>query len=163
MTQRNSQHNADIISPAAIYPGFIPLFNNGAFPISAFKRDTLWSQLNDLFRKYTDRNQLRRQQAIHCGKNFLDELFPLASGSHHDVTQYHIYYQHFCAITADGKCMGLKKSGQFSGFNGPRENPSSIMLKTGDLQVEIQIEPTSPIGAADKAGITDIKIQEGGK
>ena len=163
MTQRNTHQDAEIISQAAVYPGFTSFFNNGTFPLSALKRDTLWSQLNDLFRKYTHRNQARRQQVIHTGKNFLDEVFPLASGSHHDVTQYHVYYQHFCVITSAGECMGLKNSTQFAGFNGPRENPNTIMLKNDDLQVEIQMGPSSHVGATDKAGITDINIQEGGK
>ncbi len=119
--------------------------------------------MNDLLTTHLATMCIFPEQVIHCGKNFLDEVFPLASGSHHDVTQYHVYYQHFCVITAAGKCMGLKNSTQFAGFSGPRENPSSIMLKNDNLRVEIQIEPISHIGATDKAGITDIKIQEGGK
>ncbi len=163
MTQRNSHHNTEIISQAAVYPGFTAFFSEDVFPPTTLKPGTLWTQLNNLFRKFTHNSLQRRQQVIECGRDFLDKVFPLAGGSHHDVTQYHVYYEHFCVITESGKCMGLKNSAQFAGFYGPRENPNTILLKNQDLQVEIQIDPMSNIGATDKAGVADIKVERSGK
>ena len=158
MTQRDSIHNTEIFSQSAVYPGFIEFFSTDVFPVTTIQRDGIWSQLNNLFRKFSLWSKEHQQQVVQCGRDFLDEVFPLADGSHHDVSQYHVYYEHFCVITEDGQCMGLKNSGQFAGFNGSRENPSAIFLKDRDLLVEIQIDPTTHAGAADMAGVADIKI-----
>ena len=142
MTQRNTIQNTHVFSQTAEYPRFTEFFSTDVFPLATFSHNDLWSQLNNLFRKFSLWSHEHRQQVVRCGRDFLDEVFPLAAGSHHDVTQYHIYYRHFCAITSDGECMGLKNSAQFAGFNGSRDYPNTIFLMDQGLRVELQIDPT---------------------
>ena len=108
-------------------------------------------------------SQQLRQKPIQSERDFLDEVFPLAEDSHRNVTHYYVYFQHLCAVTGDGKCTGLKKSAQFTDFNGPSENPNTILLNNRDYRVEIQIDPMSRIGSMDKAGIASIGIAEAAK
>ena len=105
-------------------------------------------------------SQKRRQQLFRGGRDFLDEVFPLAETSHRNVTHYYVYFQHLCAITGEGICTGLKKSAQFTDFNGSPENPNTILLNSRDYRVQIQIDPMSKPGLLDKAGIANIRIEE---
>ncbi len=99
------------------------------------------------------------QQVIAQGRDFLDKMFPLTQGSHHDVTTYHIYYQNFCAILNNGQFVGLQSSPQFVGYNGCKEKPDALLLKHNDLHVEIQIDPQSFIGKNDAAHVENIKVE----
>ena len=105
--------------------------------------------MSDLLKKFTSRSQARDQETMCCGRDFLDEFFPLAGSSHHNVAQYQVYYQHLCVVTDAGKCLGLKHSAQFDGFYGSRENPDTILLKDRGVHVEIQIDPMSKPGSTE--------------
>lgn len=71
----------------------------------------------------------------------LDQTFPLATGSHQDVTAYLVYFEHLLAIQADGNTSGLLQPTQFVKCQGSHENPLAIVLEHDGMQVEI--EPAS--------------------
>ena len=104
-------------------------------------------------------NPVRGNRVIDYGRNFLDSATPLAIGSHSDVTAYLVQNQGFQAQLADGQVVGLRQPEQFIGFVGKTYNPSFILLKNNDLHIEIQVDSSSQVGAADKAGVKDIVLE----
>jgi malate synthase len=104
-------------------------------------------------------NAQRGQQVIAKAKDFLDEVFPLDQGSHHDVTSYVVYYHHLLAFFVDGRQTGLKKPCQFVAINGQKADPESLLLKNNGLHVEIKFDRNGKNGISDKANIDDILIE----
>ena len=104
-------------------------------------------------------NEARANRVIAYAKRFLDQTFPLAKGSHHNVTSYLVYYQHLLALFPDGSTVGLKTPNQLVALRGSKNEPTSLLLKNNGLHVEIEIDRKGSIGATDFAGIQDIKIE----
>lgn len=104
-------------------------------------------------------NPARGQQVIQAGRDFLDEIFPLETGSHHNVSSYVVYYQHLLAFFADGGETGLQDPGQFVALNGHKENPESILLKNNGLHVELVFDRHGEVGKNDLANLQDIQIE----
>lgn len=103
-------------------------------------------------------NPVRGEKVIAFAKNFLDETFPLAQGSHADVESYHIENEVLVAIV-NGQATGLELEEQLVGYNGDALNPSEIVLKNNGLHVIIEIDANSPIGQTDKAGVKDVTLE----
>ncbi|ROS05456.1 malate synthase [Sinobacterium caligoides] len=103
-------------------------------------------------------NPVRGAKAIAYGRDLLDQSAPLANGSHADVTAYRV---------ADGKLiveLGDKQSELadprlFVGYQGDASTPSAILIKHHNLHLEIQINAATPIGQADRAGVSDILVE----
>jgi len=104
-------------------------------------------------------NPARGEQVIAKAKDFLDDVFPLESGSHKDVSSYVVYYHHLLAFFEDGSQVGLKQPCQLVAVNGQRSEPEAILLKNNGLHVEIQFDRNGKNGAKDKANINDIVIE----
>ena len=104
-------------------------------------------------------NKARESRVIHYAKDFLDEVFPLNSGSHHDVTSYVVYFNNLLAFFADGCSTGICDPKQFVALCGHKSEPSCIVLKNNGLHVEVQIDRSHFIGANDLAGVSDIKVE----
>ena len=103
-------------------------------------------------------NPVRGEKVIAFAKNFLDETFPLAQGSHADVEQYRIENNALVAVI-NGQATTLKSAEQLVGYNGETANPSEIVLKNNGLHVIIEIDANSPIGKTDKAGVKDVTLE----
>lgn len=103
-------------------------------------------------------NPVRGAKVIEFAKNFLDETYPLVSGSHGDVTAYAIKDGKLVATLADGETT-LKDSQQLQGYNGNSDEPSEIILKNNGLHTIIQIDKTSQIGQSDTAGVKDVILE----
>lgn len=73
----------------------------------------------------------------------LDQHFALQEGSHKDVKQYIVYFNHVMAFFTDGSHCGLENSKQFVGFLGHRETPAAILLKKDNVHVEMIITNNS--------------------
>jgi len=71
--------------------------------------------------------------------NFLDSNYPLNEGSHHDVTQYRVYFERLVAHLKSGRCVGLVIAGQFSDYDGDKECPEMIVFDNGEKQAELQL------------------------
>lgn len=104
-------------------------------------------------------NEARGKHVIEYARDFLDEVFPLETGSHHDVVSYVVFYQHLLAFFPDGTECGLKTPCQFVALTGHKSEPESILLKNNGLHVEIQFDKTGSNGAKDLAHIQDIVIE----
>lgn len=102
-------------------------------------------------------NPVRGAKVVEFAKNFLDETFPLQSGSHADATAYTIKDGQLSVSLGDTKT--TLKDNKLAGFNGATDEPTEIILKNNGLHVIIQIDPNSPIGKDDKAGVKDVVLE----
>ena len=103
-------------------------------------------------------NKVRGDKVIEWSREFLDRAAPLESGSHKDVTEYSIASGQFTA-TIDGNEVRLQEPDVYVGYAGDKENPTSILLRNNGLYLDIQIDPESPVGSTDKAGVKDIVVE----
>ncbi|EXR81297.1 malate synthase G [Acinetobacter baumannii] len=104
-------------------------------------------------------NPVRGAKVIEFAKNFLNEIFPLAQGSHTDATKYAIEQNKLVVTLKDGTKTGLAHEAQFVGFNGEEANPSEVVLLSNGLHVIIEIDANSPIGQTDLAGVKDLTLE----
>ncbi|MCE5288497.1 MAG: malate synthase G [Nocardiaceae bacterium] len=104
-------------------------------------------------------NKVRGDKVIAFARDFLDEAAPLATGSHVGSTKYAVVDGKLQVTLADGSTTGLKDEAEFVGYNGEPASPKAVLLKHNGLHVEIDIDPTSPIGQTDPAGIKDLVLE----
>ncbi|EYR90504.1 malate synthase G [Acinetobacter baumannii 25569_5] len=104
-------------------------------------------------------NPVRGAKVIEFAKNFLNEIFPLAQGSHADATKYAIEQNKLVVTLKDGTKTGLAHEAQFVGFNGEEANTSEVVLLSNGLHVIIEIDANSPIGQTDLAGVKDLTLE----
>ncbi|MDC4335130.1 malate synthase G [Acinetobacter baumannii] len=104
-------------------------------------------------------NPVRGAKVIEFAKNFLNEIFPLAQGSHADATKYAIEQNKLVVTLKEGTKTGLAHEAQFVGFNGEEANPSEVVLLSNGLHVIIEIDANSPIGQTDLAGVKDLTLE----
>jgi len=106
-------------------------------------------------------NAARGAAVVDKAAAFLDETFPLASGSHRDVTGYHVVkhddIRHFEVNTAAGRT-GLRDPSAFVGYGGT-EARGELVLRHNGLHVILIIDPASAIGATHKAGLSDVIVE----
>jgi malate synthase len=105
-----------------------------------------------------DYNRARGDEVIRRGRAFLDEHFPLASGSHADATSYAVDGDGV-AVTLDGDVVRLADPAQLVGFRGATGAPEAVLLVHHGLHVEIQVDREDPIGATDAAGVKDLLLE----
>lgn len=104
-------------------------------------------------------NPVRGAKVIAFAKNFLDQTFALVQGSHADATQYAVVNNQLKVTLKDGSTTTLAHESKFVGFNGDAAAPSEVVLKNNGLHVLIQIDPNSPIGQTDAAGVKDLVLE----
>ncbi|WP_330211993.1 malate synthase G [Pseudomonas sp. Z18(2022)] len=104
-------------------------------------------------------NPVRGAKVIAFARAFLDQAFPLSSGSHTAVSRYGIEGAALQVTLNDGSQTGLANAAQYIGYQGSLADPTAILLKNNDLHVEIQVDRQSDIGQADAAGVKDLLIE----
>ncbi|TDR51882.1 malate synthase [Halomonas ventosae] len=109
--------------------------------------------------KGTSFNPKRGEKVIGYARGVLDRAAPLATGSHHDAVKYALRDGHLVVSLDGGRETGLKDPGKLVGFNGPAESPESVLLVNHGLHLEIQIDPSHPIGKTDPAGVKDVVVE----
>ena len=88
----------------------------------------------------------RGAQVIAAADALLDELFPLASGSHADVTAYSV---------VDGALVpALADPAQLAGHG-----EGAILLHRNGLHVELRIDPEHRVGRQHHAGVADVVLE----
>lgn len=99
----------------------------------------------------------RRDAVVVRAAQFLDEAFPLASGSHSGVSEYRADADGLVAIM-DGAEVRLADP---SAFIGTRQEggDTAYVLRHHGLHVELVINPDHPIGAASDSGLRDVVIE----
>ncbi|MEV0686443.1 malate synthase G [Nocardia sp. NPDC050378] len=109
--------------------------------------------------KGTGYNRVRGDKVIEWGRNFLDDAVTLITGSHIGSSYYKIVDGELEVGLEDGTDIGLADPSQLVGYLGDPEAPTSVLLKHNGLHIEIQIDPNSPIGSTDSAGVKDIVLE----
>jgi malate synthase len=109
--------------------------------------------------KGTSYNRVRGDKVIAYARKFLDEAVPLSSGSWADTTRLSVDDGQLQVATADGS-VGLASPEKFIGYTGELGSPAwSVLLVNHGLHIEILIDPESPIGKTDAAGIKDVVLE----
>ena len=104
-------------------------------------------------------NPVRGAKVIEFAKNFLNENFALATGSHADATKYAVENNQLVVTLKDGSQTKLAHEAQFVGYNGEEAAPNEIVLLNNGLHVIIVVDATSPIGQTDAAGVKDLVLE----
>ncbi|WP_121611251.1 malate synthase G [Mesobacillus foraminis] len=104
-------------------------------------------------------NPVRGNKVIQYAKEFLDQTVPLKDASHHDAVKYQIVNRELAAVLQNGEKATLIEGEKLAGYRGRPEEPAAVLLKNNDLYLEIQIDPSHPIGKSDKAGVKDIVLE----
>jgi len=99
-------------------------------------------------------DQARGDRVVAWGRAFLDDSLPLATGSWSEVSCISQTQDGFCA---DG--VGLAHPEQFIGCVGGGDDINGYVFKNNDLHIIINVDSASVIGAADRAGISDIRME----
>jgi len=109
--------------------------------------------------KGTSYNRVRGDKVIAYARKFLDEAVPLASGSWTGATGLSVEDGQLQVATADGS-VGLASPEKFIGYTGELGSPDwSVLLVNHGLHIEILVDPQSPIGKTDAAGIKDVVLE----
>lgn len=109
--------------------------------------------------KGTSYNRVRGDKVIAYARGFLDQAVPLASGSWADATGISIADGQL-QITLGTDSTGLAQPEKFVGYSGELGSPSwSVLLVNHGLHIEILIDPESPVGATDRAGVKDVVLE----
>ena len=95
-------------------------------------------------------NPKRGEKVVAFAKNFLDETFPLAQGSHADATQYAVEANALVVTLKDGSKTTVADAAKFVGYNGEASAPTEIVFKNNGLHAIVQI---------DAAGVKDVVLE----
>jgi len=104
-------------------------------------------------------NKVRGDKVIAYARNFLDQAVPLAVGSYSDITALKVSDGRLIVTLDEGRDTTLAQPAQFVGYTGNPATPDSVLLVNHGLHIDIQIDPESPIGKTDKAGIKDVILE----
>ncbi|MCQ4364619.1 malate synthase G [Mycobacterium gordonae] len=104
-------------------------------------------------------NKVRGDKVIAYARKFLDGAVPLASGSWVDATGLSIDGGQL-QVALGSESTGLADPSKFVGYSGELGSPGwSVLLVNNGLHIEILIDPQSPIGQTDAAGIKDVILE----
>ncbi|MEE8338623.1 MAG: malate synthase G, partial [Xanthomonadales bacterium] len=158
---------ATIAGPQLVVP-----VSNARFALNA--ANARWGSLYDAFygtdliaeddgcEKGASFNPVRGEKVINMAAGFLDDVFALARGSHRDVTAYDVDNSVSPARLRislnDGGTTDLARPGQFTGYQHSAQT-LVILLKNNGLHVELQIDPTHPIGKMSASGMKDVILE----
>ena len=104
-------------------------------------------------------NEKRGAKVIEYARYVLDRTVPLKKGSHIDSTGYAVVKGALVVTLKGGTTTALADPKQLVGYQGDAAQPSSVLLVHNGLHLDIQINPKSPIGANDPAGVSDLVVE----
>jgi malate synthase len=104
-------------------------------------------------------NPVRGAKVIAFAREFLDQVAPLAHGSHVLATSYRAEGGNLSVTLSNGSTTGLRSPFQFVGYQGDARSPSSVLLQHNGLHVDIRIDRGTPIGKTDAAGVHDVVVE----
>jgi malate synthase len=122
-------------------------------------------------------NPVRGAKVFAWTKRFLDEVAPLAAGSHAEVRGYAVQdgrlvvsrssvadtwagsALRMTGLGGSAHLIGLADPAQFVGYRGDPAEPRAILLRHNGLHIEIQIDSRHYIGKSDAAGVADVLVE----
>ncbi|MAA74001.1 MAG: malate synthase G [Salinisphaeraceae bacterium] len=154
---------ADLAGPQLVVP-----VDNARYALNA--ANARWGSLYDALygtdilpegpgtEKGNSYNPERGKLVVAEAAKLLDEIFPLAQGSHADATAYRVDGGLLDVELADGSSSALKDANQFAGYRGD-STLEGVLLRNNGLHAEIQIDPSHPIGKDHAAGVKDVLME----
>ncbi|HEU4361278.1 MAG TPA: malate synthase G [Mycobacterium sp.] len=106
-----------------------------------------------------DYNPVRGAKVIAYARKFLDDSVPLGSGSWVQAKSFTVADGRLAVTLTDGLATTLAEPEQFAGYTGDADTLDSVLLIHHGLHIEILIDPDSPIGKTDTAGIKDVVLE----
>ncbi len=103
-------------------------------------------------------NPERGKKVMAYASKFLDEAIPLEKGMHSDVTKFVIVSGKLNAMLVDGSTTNLRQTEQFVGHTTDT-NLKSLLFKNNGLYIELQFDPTHPVGKDHPAGVKDVLLE----
>ncbi|WP_375499172.1 malate synthase G [uncultured Jatrophihabitans sp.] len=100
----------------------------------------------------------RGAEVVAWTRAFLDRAVPLANGSHANADRYAVF-DGALAVAVEGAWSALVDPSAFTGWTGPADDPSSVLLTHHGLGVEIVFDSDTPVGRTDIAGVSDVVIE----
>lgn len=104
-------------------------------------------------------NPVRGAKVIEYARYVLDRTVPLKKGSHIDSVKYTIQNGKLAVKLADGTRTSLLDASQLVGFTGEEKAPTSVLFCHNGLHLDLQINPSTAIGATDAAGVSDLIVE----
>ncbi|WP_298438024.1 malate synthase G [Ottowia sp.] len=104
-------------------------------------------------------NPKRGAKVIDWARHMLDRVAPLKKGSHVGSRAYAVKDGELVVTMADGRKSKLEYPRQFVGYQGDAKKPGSVLLVHNGLHLDIRIDPLSPIGKTDPAGMADVVVE----
>jgi len=103
-------------------------------------------------------NKVRGAQVVARAKQVLDQAAPLADGSYAAATEFAVEDGRLVVRIGQGGT-GLRRPEQFAGYLGDAAAPTAVLLRNNGLHLELVIDRSSPIGAEDPAGLSDVVME----
>lgn len=104
-------------------------------------------------------NPVRGAKVIAYARHVLDRTAALKKGSHLDSTGYQVVDGALLVTLKNGTTTGLARPAQFVGHQGDAAAPSGVLLQHNGLHLDLRIDRTTPIGAGDAAGVSDLVLE----
>jgi len=104
-------------------------------------------------------NKVRGAKVMERAKIFLDQVLPLAKGSHADVRLYGVAEGELFAEFAPGDRSALQKPEQFIGCEGRPERPTGVLFDHEGGNILLRIDRRHVIGRDDPAGVADVLLE----
>lgn len=104
-------------------------------------------------------NPRRGAKVIAWVRDFLDTSIPLEGASWTDVETFAVKDGTLSISATDGEHMALADEGHFAGYLGDSAAPSHILFRNHGIHIEIVIDASTPIGKADPAHISDVRLE----
>ncbi|MBX4897597.1 malate synthase G [Rhizobium bangladeshense] len=104
-------------------------------------------------------NPKRGEKVIAWVRDFLDTAAPLQDSSWKDVGSFAVKDGTLAVKSVDGEQTRLGDGGHFAGYRGDAAAPTHILLKNNGIHIDIVIDPTTAIGKADPAHISDVWLE----
>jgi len=104
-------------------------------------------------------NAARGAKVIAYARSLLDQVAPLAAGSHAHATRYLVVGDRLQVTLNDGAQTPLANAVGFVGWRGSPDQPSGILLRHHGLHVDICIDRNHSVGKSDAAGIADVLVE----
>ena len=156
--------NVDYEISSVAGPQLVVPVDNARYALNA--ANARWGSLYDALygtdvipgKKFKDYNSERANKVVDYVRNFLNEIAPLEKIDWKEISKIFIEKNTLLFLSGSEKFQ-LKNTDQFIGFNGDKDNPSSILIKNNNLHIEIKIDSNSIVGKNDKAFISDIIVE----
>lgn len=102
---------------------------------------------------------VRGASVVEWVRRFLDDVVPLDGGSHSGAIAYHASGRTLAVEQVDGTFAVLRTPSSFVGYTGQPGRPDALYLCNNGLRIELSFDVSSPVGRADRAGVSDVRLE----